>query len=83
MSRSASPAVHNPNIMVDKKFYTPGVVPTHGIGVLGNKIKISHGDVMHKIMPGSLNHKKKIRNKSLSKTAQYKNPLRAFSPEGR
>lgn len=69
--------------MIDKKFYTPGVVPTHEIGVTGNKLKVNKGDVVQKIIPGSVNHKKKMRNKSLSKTAHYKNPLRGLSPENR
>lgn len=67
--------------MMDKKFYTPGMMPTQGIGVTGNKIKISKGDMVSKVIPGSVNHKKKMRNKSLSKTAHYKNPLRGFSPD--
>jgi len=70
--------------MYEKKFYTPGVVPTHGIGVTGNKMNLAKGDTSNKIsnvLGGNV--KKRIKNKSLSKTAHYKNPLRGFSPEVR
>ena len=67
--------------MYDKKFYTPGVVPPHGIGVTGNKIKINQGENSQKVGNALGKVHKKFRNKSLSKTANYKNPLRGLSPD--
>jgi len=67
--------------MYDKKFYSPGVVPTHGIGITGNKMQIAKGDAPQKTGLPIGKMQKKIRNKSLSKTAYYKNPLRGLSPE--
>ena len=59
------------------------MVPTHGVGIDVNKIKMTKGDTAQQIELIMGKAQKKVRNKSLSKTSHYKNPLRGLSPEVR
>lgn len=62
----------------DQNFYASAVMPSHGIGVTGNKIIINKGETQ-KINSalGEPYKKEKGKSKGLSKTGNFVNQLRS------
>lgn len=66
------------HIVHDQNFYTPGVMPSHGIGVTGNKIIISKGETQKiNTALGEPSKKEKGKTKGLSKTGNFINQLKS------